>query len=179
MPYIVTTKRSVDAVDAGHPEAPRNGWPVSRRAVATLEERIVFNSREWERAGYDQPDGNLQFFHHALILSRRPSRQRWMPKDEVAEVLWLHDGTISSGHFVGMMDMPSEPTRADRERFPDFPERWPGRLIPESGGTVGPLPDGTVIDVELVEYADLWPYDILGANWQQRTIDAFNTKEAR
>ena len=51
--------------------------------------------------------------------------------------------------------------------------------LPESGGTVGPLPDGTVIDFELVEYADLWPYDILGANWQQRTIDAFNTKEAR
>lgn len=37
-PFIVTTKRPVDAVDCGHPEAPRDGWPVSRRAVATLEE---------------------------------------------------------------------------------------------------------------------------------------------
>lgn len=34
--------------------------------------------------------------------------------------------------------------------------------IPESGGTVGPLPDGTLIQVEPVEYIALWwdvPYD--------------------
>jgi hypothetical protein len=113
MPYIVTTKRPVDAVDCGHPEAPRNGWPVSRRAVATLEESI--------RAVADAQ-------------------------------------TMAVGFTTGV-------------------------TLPESGGTVGPLPDGTVIEVERVGWFDvaervrgkrLVP---AGRAAQAELLDAFNARE--
>ena len=57
----------------------------------------------------------------------------------------------------------------------------------ESGGTVGPLPDGTVIKVEQTEWIALahalpmepWPgYDPENAAWRHQILDAFNTREA-
>lgn len=58
--------------------------------------------------------------------------------------------------------------------------------LPESGGTVGPLPDGTVIEVEPTTWADLatpsergrTTYHQGSYQWdQQRILDAFNAKE--
>lgn len=101
-----------------------DGWkPLSRHAVVTLEERFVFDSSEWRRTGFDKPDGNECHWHSALLLSRKGHG-----KDETATVLFLYDGRISGGHFTSAM----------RDRSP---------TLPEAGGTVGPLPDGTVIEV--------------------------------
>lgn len=91
-PFIVTTKRPVDAVDCGRPEAPRDGWPVSRRAVATLEE--------------------ARHAAHDVMLGRAGE----------ADPVWPEGSNSANWNAV--------------DRFP------------ESGGTVGPLPDGTVIEVE-------------------------------
>lgn len=57
--------------------------------------------------------------------------------------------------------------------------------ISESGGTVGPLPDGTVIEVEQIGWATLWqdvrpdpPTD--SPLWsEERIIDAYNARQDR
>lgn len=163
------------------------------RAVATLEERICFNTDEWRKAGHDQPDGNLQFFHHVLILSRQYNGNS--RRSDTAEVLWLHDGSISSGHIVDMLDRPGTPTKADRAKYPNWPERWPDRLIPESGGTIGPLPDGTLIEVEQINWFDVAKttiddldralYNAMAAPLSEkypgvaeRLLEAFNARES-
>lgn len=54
--------------------------------------------------------------------------------------------------------------------------------LPEAGGTVGPLPDGTVIEVSALTWIDLWAASGIGAEglWhgteerRQQIIDAFN-----
>lgn len=52
-------------------------------------------------------------------------------------------------------------------------------VLPEQGGTIGPLPDGTVIEVGRVEWGDLTEYavtrdpDALAAT----LIDAYNTAQ--
>lgn len=56
---------------------------------------------------------------------------------------------------------------------------WAARLalmaLPESGGTVGPLPDGTVIEVERVWWPDL--ADAAGMiGPHQSIIDAYNAR---
>lgn len=71
------------------------------------------------------------------------------------------------------------------------PERMPddrpvefatyARNLPEEGGTIGPLPDGTVIEVERVrwetfpEYAK--PGDATEAQRQNRGLEAFNAAQ--
>ena len=61
--------------------------------------------------------------------------------------------------------------------------------LPESGGTVGPLPDGTVIEVERVSWHDLTHHaPNVGRFWLPATggdeasrtaiLDAFNAREA-
>lgn len=46
-----------------------------------------------------------------------------------------------------------EARKALRHSFPDFPSYFRAQSsieeLPESGGTIGPLPDGTVIEVKL------------------------------
>jgi hypothetical protein len=143
MPYVVTTKRPTPpdetsqpycaacshyhegaclCPDCGRPTPCREhfegasvqtpSFDVSRCAVATLEERQVLDGGEWR---------------NVLIL--RTWRPDLRPSEEVADVLFLHDGRVSGGHVTRMM----------RSLYL--------LTVPESGGTVGPLPDGTVIEV--------------------------------
>lgn len=62
--------------------------------------------------------------------------------------------------------------------------------LPESGGTVGPLPDGTVIEVEATTWVQLcldadlpvrtyvaWPADEVPEANKQRILDAYNAKQ--
>lgn len=167
MPYLVTITRptAIPFVAGGH------GWDSDEYglvdnedplrtttesfAVATLEERICFNGKEWRNAGFDQPDGNLQFFHHVLLLNRRVEYDgRHAKGEEVADVLWLHDGSISRGHFVNSMEIPGGLTRADRKRYPNFPKRWPEQLIPWLHNGSFSRGDKT-IKVELTTYRQL------------------------
>jgi hypothetical protein len=213
MPYIVTTKRPCPACGQELEEAPSGGWrghgdseepghegggpiedpwciredepdggapPISRRAVATLEERHVFNADEWKAAGYDQPDGNLQFWHPALLLCRYTEQTALGTRyQELADVLWLHDGSTSRGHIVSAMGVPGELTH----RLGSYPDNWPERVIPESGGTIT-LPDGTVIEVEALEVwqlADRTPGCASGPDddrpSEAEVIAAFNARE--
>jgi hypothetical protein len=73
------------------------------------------------------------------------------------------------------------------------PDDWQAALdailaLPESGGTVGPLPDGTIIEVEATKYKRLRA--LLDAEarrhvdhapdpeaWKQRILDAYNARE--
>lgn len=66
---------------------------------------IVFDPREWEQAGYDQPEGNGRFYHRATILSvSRTDGYREL----IATIRFHHDGRISKGHFIdGMQEVPS------------------------------------------------------------------------
>lgn len=59
---------------------------------------IVFDASEWEAAGYDQPDGNAQFYHPAEILE-----VSGFGSDQVATIRFEHDGRISHGHFTSAM----------------------------------------------------------------------------
>lgn len=149
MPYIITRKRPEPGYIGGEHMAMIMSV-VYRRAVATLEERIAFDAVEWRAAGYDQPDGNFRFWHHALICCTYTAKSG----REVADLLWLHNGVVTHGHFVDRLDKPGGPTRADREKFPNWPERWDGPLIPERGGKIN-LADDTVVEVERVEKRDL------------------------
>jgi hypothetical protein len=68
----------------------------------------------------------------------------------------------------------------DRDRGLIYLRAW-DQLIPESGGTVGPLPDGTVIEVEPVEW--YWLYDKSGYGRTSQASDdtviaAYNAREA-
>lgn len=138
---------------------------LSRRAVGTLEERIVFHHEEWRKAGYDQPDGNLQFWHHALMFNRRMERPngRRAPREELADFLWLHTGEISRGHIVSMTYEPGSET----QRLGLYPDRWPERLIPESGGSVD-LPDRSQVTVKKV--ATWWQLADM-AGWESPVDD--------
>lgn len=58
-------------------------------------------------------------------------------------------------------------------------------VLPESGGTIGPLPDGTVIEVKPATWREIAPRrespGILAdeqAAWQRQVIDAYNAREA-
>jgi hypothetical protein len=117
MPYIVTTKRRTLAQPAGRWYAE----PVSRRAVATLEEA----------------------------------------RDSIYSLCAEKD--------------------VDDERIADDIDH-----LPDSGGTVGPLPDGTVIEVEQVKWSafegpewspflpDQEPPDFIKAE----ILDAYNARQA-
>lgn len=146
MPFIVTTKR---LGKYGPQHYAHEADVFSRVAVATLEERQVFDSDEWRKAGYDQPEGNGRFWHNALILETHLERAGvGIRREELATVLFLHNGRQSTGRIVSIM----RPAGS-----------W---LIPESGGTVGPLPDGTVIEVETTT----WPV-LVGAAYPDAPSD--------
>jgi hypothetical protein len=73
------------------------------------DKMIVFNAHEWQLSGYDQPDGNAQFFQLAEILEIGPERaangERF--RDQIATVRFP-SGLVSRGHFVEMMSYPKE-----------------------------------------------------------------------
>lgn len=148
MPFIATMKRPgdvTDALDKVDLIAERNGVSrsLARRiaverasavqivtsvvAVATLEERVVFDSKEWVAAGGDQPDGNGRFYHHALVLSRDEGSELLADgsREQLLTVLFLHDGRRSAGHFEHMTEPATD------------------RLVPETGGTIA-ITDGTI-----------------------------------
>jgi hypothetical protein len=164
MPYVVTTKRPTPAAPAFGQYG--GGEFVSRCAVATLEEREVFDSKEWVAAGGDQPDGNNRFWHNALVLTRTDGSGLTSDgsREKLLTVLLLHDGRRSAGHFEHMT-RPASP------------------LIPESGGTVGPLPDGTVIEVKLTAVGDLAAAALVANDYHfgeltgAEVIAAFNARE--
>jgi hypothetical protein len=174
MPYIVTTKRPEPCAcgNAGvfDHTSDECGSSISRRAVATLEERQVFDAKQWREAGGDQPDGNEQFWHNALILAKHMERPEapGPRREELATVLFLHDGRVSHGHFTSMMRPAVSP-------------------LPESGGTVT-LPDGTVIEVEPCSVGVLArslcrdgsrSVSQVSARWSdERIIADFNAKQA-
>lgn len=60
---------------------------------------IAFNAREWEEAGYDQPEGNDRFFQKAEILDLSFTKKY---HERIATLKWP-DGRISFGHFVDMV----------------------------------------------------------------------------
>lgn len=63
----------------------------------------AFNAREWEEAGYDQPDGNAQFFQVAEILDISVTkRSAFGPGGEEIATLRWPDGRISCGHFINL-----------------------------------------------------------------------------
>lgn len=114
MPYIVTTKRRYTDVEDGV-ERDRSE-PLSRRAVATLEEA-----------------------RHAAYA---PFRERFYPNEPYREA-----------------------SRAIE-------------ALGESGGTVGPLPDGTVIEVEQIRDYELAKAAGVALPSHLGTIlDAFNAQE--
>jgi len=81
---------------------------MSAKSELSRSERMVFDSREWERAGYDQPEGNARFWHRATIL-RTYLEKPWGGKRELlADVQFSHDGRESRGHIVSMMRDVSE-----------------------------------------------------------------------
>jgi hypothetical protein len=187
MPYVVSAMRECPDCAFGQQEDSsgmlyacatcRGSAKIAdRRAVATLEERHVFDAREWKSAGHDQPDGNLQFWHPALILARHTHEGHYRDREEQesADVLWLHDGTVSHGHLTYMMGEPGEPTY----RLASFPARWPERVIPESGGTVT-LPDGTVIEVEATNYALTAAFPGLDPKDTARVLHAYLDSEGQ
>jgi hypothetical protein len=59
--------------------------------------------------------------------------------------------------------------------------RETARALPESGGTIGPLPDGTVIEVERADVAALKAAALIPAGQNYSTayiIDAWNARNA-
>jgi hypothetical protein len=60
-----------------------------------------------------------------------------------------------------------------RRQAEDF-ARWGSWDVPESGGTVGPLPDGTVIEVERVTWGQL----AYRAFEKQEILDAYKARQA-
>lgn len=59
----------------------------------------VFDSLAWAQAGYDQPDGNAQFYRPATV-----ERVLITPTGEVvADVRWDHNNRVSAGHFIDAM----------------------------------------------------------------------------
>lgn len=66
--------------------------------MITLVEKIVFNSKKWNDAGGDQPDGNEQFWERCKITDTYLDKDG----DLLAQVQWP-DGTFSNGHIVSMM----------------------------------------------------------------------------
>jgi hypothetical protein len=59
---------------------------------------MVFDSVEWEKAGYDRPEGNDRFYHSAEILE-----VSGFGIEQVATIKFEHDGRISRGHFTSAM----------------------------------------------------------------------------
>lgn len=52
------------------------------------------------------------------------------------------------------------------------------RDLPESGGTVGPLPDGTVIEVERTGWTDLLMAAHITGGSDAQILDAFNARQS-
>lgn len=61
---------------------------------------LVFDDVEWERAGYDQPEGNEQFWHPATLLNYYQGK---FPGEWLADVKFHHDNHTSRGHFIHLM----------------------------------------------------------------------------
>jgi hypothetical protein len=96
VPFIVTTKRPEPTYPKGEERAVNVLHPVSRRAVATLEDAQAYVS--------------------GLVSGMTTSADNHGARKTAADQLWS---------------------------------------MPESGGSVGPLPDGTVIEVECTTWASL------------------------
>lgn len=79
--------------------------PCQQSYAKSGDRRLVFDSQAWQQAGYDQPDGNAQFWREAEIVSTaRSIPYKDDPRaEEVATVRFLHDGRVSRGHFTSMM----------------------------------------------------------------------------
>jgi hypothetical protein len=71
----------------------------NREMESDHSRRLVFDAKAWREAGYDQPDGNEQFWKPATIISTSRSDH----DEEVATVRFDHDGRLSRGHFTGSM----------------------------------------------------------------------------
>jgi hypothetical protein len=66
---------------------------------------IVFDSKLW--GGRDNREGNSWYYKEATVLSvyRTPNDpMRFSYGDVVADVRFHHDGRVSKGHFVDMMN---------------------------------------------------------------------------
>ena len=62
---------------------------------------IAFNAREWEEAGFDQPEGNAQFFQETEVLEVYLTvKSDFGPGGEEVAVLRWPDGRTSAGHFT-------------------------------------------------------------------------------
>jgi hypothetical protein len=96
---------------------------------------------------------------------------------------WVEDRLFALAQRV-MADDPQLSWDRDRGLIYD---RARDRLLPESGGTVGPLPDGTVIEVERETWINIM--DEVGGGWPQipessddplatEILDTFNAREA-
>jgi hypothetical protein len=172
VPYLIKTTRH----GGWDPEANATATFQSV-AVATLDERYLFDGNEWRRAGFDQPDGNYQFWHPALILERTKSRDG----ENTATVLFLHDGRISHGHFITDLEgVPGGRTSARDELVEagHWPRNWPDPIFPEADGTID-LPDGTRITVEHIDWPVLAERAYANGGWSMKPgeiLNAYNQK---
>ena len=73
----------------------------------------------------------------------------------------------------------------ERERRPDAempPEYYElstqARKLPGHGGTIGPLPDGAVIEVAPITWASIMSAQVIEAGAYDAAIDAYNSFEA-
>ena len=124
MPFIVTTKQPDRPHRFSQPHVPATygPGPVSRRAVATLEEARVTA--------------------HDVIMAGPTVKVADLPRDAVFGYAGAHTAIEE---------------------------------VPESGGSVGPLPDGTVIEVERVSEGELGR--AIGLNPGGRILAEMSTAE--
>lgn len=72
----------------------------------TVGDKVVaFNAREWEEAGFDQPEGNDRFRQIAEILDLSITKvSEFGPGGEEIAILKWPDGRVSAGHFTDMFE---------------------------------------------------------------------------
>jgi hypothetical protein len=203
MPYVVTTKRPY--VRRPYGKADEFLKPVSRRAVATLEEARHTVSKA-------MPELPMNFTKWTAKCGQRVQLRftgsRHVPQRLAEAWAWVYYTPAKSRGSTFEVEVYSEPG-ATRRITPDhiYVVEHDGYVIarrvqtasgtrlaqvlrfdlPESGGTVGPLPDGTVIEVEpipgfvLAKFAELSAQDALACSLLQDwtpAIAAFNAREA-
>lgn len=100
------------------------------------------------------------------------NRPGYLPEESPRAVETIEEArSAASDHIIGT------PMLADDE---SHLLRWAAKL-PESGGLIGPLPDGYVIEVSHVSYGNLWKA-ITGSKDNQPIdtadiVDAYNAQE--
>jgi hypothetical protein len=110
-----------------------------------------------------------------VVTTKRPRPQEGGCGEILAVVSRRAGGTLEEAQAEAHRIVNAQPHRLSDPLWNNAIEAWP-----KSGGTVGPLPDGTVIEVEPVEW--YWLYDKSGYGRTSQASDdtviaAFNARE--